>query len=173
MVISAVCVLVFAGSLNCRIYAKSRDLLAIANTLGQNKRLLTDIYLDMYRLYVDYGGGKISVSDMKSDIVLKTTEVDNCLDYLEELLDKIMPKHLAAMPNEMFAWDLAGSCVMQMCNACFSLKITSQKMQEMGVSPRFSEEWKRQYDMASLNLNLASVRLDLTGLMWSLLMAQP
>lgn len=173
MVICVVSILIFAGSLTCRVDAKSLELLVMAETLMENRRSLADMYLGVYKLCLDHAGGKISASSMKSDVAAKTVEINSKLDSLKELSSDIMTRQQAATSDEMFAWGLAQGCVSQMTGACFSLMSVAVKIEGMGTGARFSEGWMRQYDVAGLNLNLASVRLDMASLMWDLLMAQP
>ena len=127
----------------------------------------------MYKLCLDHAGGKISASSMKSDVAAKTVEINSKLDSLTELSSDIMTRQHAATSDEMCAWGLAQGCVSQMTSACFSLMSAAVKIEGMGTGARFSEGWMRQYDVAGLNLNLASVRLDMASLIWDLLMAQP
>ena len=174
MVICVVSILIFARSLTCRVDAKSLELLVMAETLMENRRSLADMYLGVYKLCLDHAGGKISASSMKSDVAAKTVEINSKLDSLTELSSDIMTRQqAAATSDEMFAWGLAQGCVSQMTSACFSLMSVAVKIEGMGTGARFSEGWMRQYDVAGLNLNLASVRLDMASLMWDLLIAQP
>ncbi|HOM98181.1 MAG TPA: hypothetical protein PLY41_07750 [Acetomicrobium sp.] len=172
MVLSVVSILMFAGSLNCRVTAKSLELPIMGEILMENMSSLADMHSDVYKLCLDYAGGKLSVSGMTSDIDLKKIEIDSKIEFLSGLSDDIWAKHQAASTHERLAWRISHNCVVQMSRAYFSLMGAAFQIEGMGTDVRFSEKWMRQYEVAILKLDLASVRLDMAGQAWNLLMVQ-
>ena len=136
----------------------------------ENMSSLADMHSDVYKLCLIMQG-QLSVSGMTSDIDLKI-EIDSKIEFLSGLSDDIWAKHQAASTHERLAWRISHNCVVQMSRAYFSLMGAAFQIEGMGTDVRFSEKWMRQYEVAILKLDLASVRLDMAGQAWNLLMVQ-